>query len=278
MYDWARDLWPINRSLTGEGVTATLRYLQSILPDLQIHLVASGTQAFDWNVPDEWNVKDAWIETPSGERIAQYSNNNLHLVGYSIPVNCEMELSDLKKRIFSLPKQPTAIPYITSYYQRTWGFCLADNHLQALQPGTYKVVIDSELKAGSLTYGELILPGETKDEIFFSANICHPSMANNELSGPLVVAALAQWLMRLEKRKFTYRFLFGPETIGSIVYLSRHLKHLKKHVQAGYVVTCAGDTNNYSFLPSRRGGTLADRITTRVLEEMKIEYKKYTRI
>lgn len=276
MYGWARDLWPINRSLTGEGVRSTLRYLQSIIPNLQIHEVATGTQAFDWTVPQEWNVKAAWIETPSGEKIAEYSKNNLHLMGYSTPVNAEMDLGELKKRIFSLPSQPSAIPYITSYYQKNWAFCLADNQLQALKPGTYKVVIDSELKTGSLTYGELILPGETPDEIFFSTYICHPSMANNELSGPVVTAALAQWLLGLKKRKFTYRFLFGPETIGSIVYLSQHLQHLKSHVQAGYVVTCVGDENDYSFLPSRLGETLADRLTARVLEEMKIDYKKYS--
>lgn len=276
MYVWAEELFPICRSLTGPGVRETLDYLQGILPSLEIHAVPSGTRAFDWTVPDEWCIRDAYIENKAGKRIVDFADNNLHVVGYSAPVNRFLSLEELDKHLHSLPDQPQAIPYVTSYYRRTWGFCLTDDLRRSLPDGEYRVVIDSELKPGVLNYGELLIKGESSDEILLSTYICHPSMANNELSGPVVTAAIARWLGSLEKVRYTYRVVFIPETIGSIVYLSRHHEHLKKHVKAGYVVTCIGDERAYSFLPSRMGSTLADCAAEYVLDRYVDSYDRYT--
>jgi aminopeptidase-like protein len=213
---------------------------------------------------------------PDGRKVCDIRDNNLHLIGYSEPVETTLPLAQLRPRLHSLPAQPDAIPYITSYYKRYWGFCLADRQLRALPEGDYRVVIKSELKPGHLTYAELILPGETTDEIFFSTYVCHPSIANNELSGPVVTAKLVQWLQSLPRRRHTFRFFFGPETIGSICYLSRNLAALRRNVKAGYVVTCVGDERTYSFLPSRLGHTLADRLTRQVLRSLVKDYKTYT--
>jgi aminopeptidase-like protein len=187
-----------------------------------------------------------------------------------------MTLEELKPHLFSLPKQPDAIPYLTSYYRRSWGFCLTHNQLKRLKRGRYRAVIKSELKKGVLTYGDLVLPGKERKEILISTYVCHPSLANNELSGPVIATALAQWLSRMEDRRFTYRIYFGPETIGSIVYLSRHLDHLRTNLAAGYVVTCAGDTRCYSLLHSRYGDTLADRLTKHVMNRMVGEFIEYS--
>ncbi|MDO8605359.1 MAG: DUF4910 domain-containing protein [Phaeospirillum sp.] len=265
MYDWACDLFPINRSLTGEGVRQTLRYLADLLPGLEIHSVPSGAKAFDWTVPNEWNVREAYIADEDGNRVIDFRNCNLHLVGYSVAVDQWMSLDELEPHLHSIPDMPGAIPYLTSYYSAYWGFCLTHDQRRTLKPGKYRVVIDSTLQPGELNYAELILPGTEKTEVLLSTYVCHPSMANNELSGPVVTAALAKWLMTLPNRRHTYRIVFIPETIGSIVYLSRHLEHLRQSVIAGYVVTCAGDDRAYSFLASRKDGTLADRAARHVL-------------
>lgn len=276
MWQWARDLFPICRSITGEGVRQTLRYLNDRLGHTMIiHEVPSGTQAFDWTVPREWNIRQAYIENEQGQKIVDFRNCNLHVVGYSVPVDAWMTLRELEEHLFSLEDQPEAIPYVTSYYQERWGFCLSHNERRKLRDGLYHVVIDSELKDGHLTYGECLIPGATDKEVFLSTYVCHPSMANNELSGPVVLTAVARWLMS-QRRRYTYRLVFIPETIGSIVYLSQHLNELKRKVVVGFNLSCIGDERGYSFVSSPYGNTLADKIAETALQHMGVEYTVYS--
>lgn len=276
MYGWAEDLYPINRSITGPGVRKTLSYLKGLLPQLQVHAVESGTEVFDWVVPKEWHIKDAYIADESGNRIVDWNDHNLHVVGYSEPVDEWLSLSELGEHLYSLPDQPEAVPYVTSYYERRWGFCLRHKTREDLKPGCYHAVVDSEFREGVLNYGELVLPGEREEEVFLSTYVCHPSMANNELSGPVVATALAKWLMSLQNRRYTYRVVFIPETIGSLAYLSENIDHLKEHVIAGFNLTCLGDERCYSYLPSRLGDTLSDQVAKHVLSHIAPDYQEYS--
>ena len=275
MYKLVKRLFPICRSITGNGVRKTLNIIQEKIPITQKE-IASGTKVFDWTVPDEWNIKDAYVKDEKGNRIIDFKKSNLHIVGYSIPFRGKLSLKELKEHLYTLPEQPEVIPYITSYYKRRWGFCLTHNFYKKLKKGIYEVNIDSTLQPGSLTYGELIIKGKTDEEILISTYICHPSLANNELSGPVISTYLAKYLLnRKEKPRYTYRIIFIPETIGSISYLSLHKDHLKKNVIGGYVVTCIGDPGPFSYLQTRQENTLIDRVTIHALKNSEKEYKIY---
>lgn len=280
LYAWAADLFPICRSITGQGLRDSLRYLASLLPELQIHAIPSGTQAFDWEVPPEWNISEAYVANSDGERVIDFADSNLHVVGYSEPVDCELTFRELEPYLHYLVDQPDAIPYVTSYYKRRWGFCITHRHYQELAAHPdrrYRVKIDSTIEAGEMNFADVVLPGETHEEIFFSTYVCHPSMANNELSGPCVQIALARWIRdAIPNRRYTYRFYFGPETIGSIAYLSQHLSNLRQRVRAGFVLSCLGDERCYSYLASRQGDTLADRVSQHILGHMPEGYQRYS--
>ena len=274
MYDLVKDLFPICRSITGNGVRETLKIIQQHIP-ININEVPTGTKVFDWTVPKEWNIKDAYIMDENSNKIIDFKKNNLHVVGYSVPVNKTVSLPELQEHLYSLPEQPEAIPYVTSYYKEMWGFCITHKKREILKEGKYKVFIDSELKNGALTYGELIIPGKSEKEVFLSTYICHPSMANNELSGPVVTTFLVKWIMS-KPRRYTYRIIFIPETIGSITYLSKNLDIMKRNIIAGFNVSCVGDNRVYSYLPTRNGDTYADKIALNILSFKHPKFVKYS--
>lgn len=276
MHDLATRLFPICRSITGNGLRESLDILKEYLPDLRIHEIPTGTPCFDWEIPNEWNIRDAYIICPDGRKICNFRDSNLHVVGYSTPVRETVGLEELQEHLYSLPEDPDAIPYITSYYKERWGFCISHNERESLVPGDYQVHIDSQLAPGSLSYGELLIPGESDQEIFISTYLCHPSMANNELSGPVVATYLARWISSLERRKYSFRIVFIPETIGSIAYLSRHHEEMKRKVVAGFNLTCIGDERSYSYLPSRQEDTLADRAALHVLGHLHPGFATYS--
>ena len=274
LFEFVKLLFPLNRSITGMGTRKTLDVIKQFSPDLKIISFPSGTKCFDWEIPLEWNVASAYIIDPNGEKIIDFLDNNLHLVSYSEPVNRKMSLGELSDHLFSLPHQPNLIPYRTSYYESFWGFCLKDEMRQKLVEGEYTVCIDSSLEPGSLDMGEIYIEGLSKSEIVFSTYICHPSMANNELSGPAIAVALSQFL-RKNQNYYSYRILFMPETIGAISYLSLNYSNLKNTIIAGYILTCLGDNNKWSFLPSRTGITLSDKVALRNLAQSNINYTQF---
>lgn len=276
MYSLVKELFPICRSITGDGVRKTLRIIQREIPELKIFEVPTGTKVFDWIVPKEWNIKGGYIETLEGKKVIDFADTNLHVMGYSLPIDKIVSREELLEMCYTIPEQPDYIPYVTSYYKERSGFCLSEKQKQALTEDTYHVVIDSTLENGSLTYGELLIPGNSKDEIFLSTYVCHPSMANNELSGPAVAVELAKYILANKDRRYSYRIIFIPETIGSITYLSKNLDYMQKHVIAGYNISCVGDDRTYSYVESPYADTLADRVAQNVLNFHYPEYKRYS--
>lgn len=263
MMDLIRDLYPICRSITGDGNRQTITRLCMEL-DLQIHEVPSGTPVLDWTVPDEWNVRDAWIKDPQGRKIVDFQQHNLHVVGYSQPIQRTLSLEELEPHLHSLPDHPDWIPYRTSYYTPTWGFCLPDSLRRSLQPGQYEVMIDADLQPGHLTYAELVLPGASSEEFLISAHICHPSLANDNLAGIAVATALATLLEQIERRH-TFRFVFIPGTIGSITWLSRNREQVDR-IRHGLVLSCLGDSGSLTYKRSRRGQAPIDQAVAHVLQ------------
>jgi aminopeptidase-like protein len=268
-------LYPICRSITGDGVRQTLDIVGEHLT-LERHEVPTGTQVLDWTIPQEWNIRDAFVATPDGERVIDFRASNLHVVGYSVPVNERMPLAELREHLHTLPDQPSWVPYRTSYYAPAWGFCLAQEKLDALPDGEYDVVIDSTLADGSLTYGEHVVPGRVTDEVIVSCHVCHPSLANDNLAGIAVAISLAQQLAETQPH-YTYRFLFMPGTIGSITWLARNQERIGK-IKHGLVLACAGDPGPLTYKKSRRGDAEIDRVVQHVLktrEHRVIDFSPY---
>lgn len=258
----AGELLPICRSITGDGVRRTLEILSRDLP-LEISEIPTGTQVFDWTVPREWKIRDAYVKDASGRRVIDFAKSNLHVVGYSAPVHKTVALAELKRHIFTLPDQPALIPYRTSYYAETWGFCMAHAELEKLSDGEYEVCIDSGFRDGSLTYGEFLLQGEVEDEVLLSAHICHPSLANDNCSGLALLTLLARELSR-KRRRYSYRFIFAPGTIGAITWLARNEASVAR-IKHGLVVSCVGDGGGPTYKKSRRGNAVIDRVMGHVL-------------
>ena len=276
MYDLAGRLFPLCRSITGNGFRESLEIIRKIIPEIKVYEVPTGTNVFDWTVPKEWNIQGGGIYRLNGDKVIDFKDSNLHILGYSLPIDKVIRLEDLLEHIYTQPDQPDWIPYVTSYYKERWGFCMSENQKKTLVDKEYHVVINSILKDGSLTYGELIIPGETEDEILISTYLCHPSMANNELSGPVLLTELMKYINQMPKRRYTYRFVINPETIGSITYISKNLDILQQHVKAGFVLSCVGDDRTYSYIATKYGDTLADRVMQNVLHYHYPDYKKYS--
>ena len=267
LWDFANTLYPICRSISGNGVRETLGHIKSKI-DLQIHEVPSGTQAFDWTIAPEWNIRDAWIKDPQGNKIIDFKKHNLHVLNYSAPINGKFQLADLKKHIFTMPDQPDLIPYRTSYYNINWGFCMSHDQLMSLPDGEYEAFIDSDHNPnGSLTYGEYFLQGESDEIFLFSAHCCHPSLANDNCSGMSVNTHLAQALTSLQgKTRYSYQFIFAPGTIGSITWLSRNEEKIKR-IKNGLILSCVGDPGGPTYKRSQAGDAIVDRAVEKILRD-----------
>ena len=276
-------LYPLNRSLTGDGTKKTLKIIKKEFPNLKIKKIKSGTNVFDWKIPYEWNISDAFVLDKKGKKIIDFKNNNLHLVGYSRPISKIIKKAELIKNIYSIKNQPNAIPYITSYYKKRWGFCLSHNDKNKIlrnykKNDKFKINIKSNFNhKGNMNYGELLLKGESTDEILISTYVCHPSMANNELSGPIVSMCLMNYYQKLKKLKKSIRFIFIPETIGSIAYISLNLSRLKERVIGGYNLTCIGDERQHSCMFSKYENSPSDEAIVDAYKKLKIKkYKVYS--
>lgn len=276
LYGWAKDLFPIARSITGEGTRQTLNYINNLLPDLKIHKIKSGKTVLDWTIPKEWNIKSAYIKDQSGKKVVNFEDSNLHVVGYSKPIDAVLSRDELEMHLYSLPLKPTWVPYVTSYYKESWGFCVSEEQRRNLGNGPFHVHIDATLQSGSMIYADLVIKGASKKEILFTTYVCHPSMANNELSGPVVAVALARWIALQPNRRYTYRFVFAPETIGAITYIARNRRRLKHRTYAAWVLTCMGDDQTYSYLPPRIAGSPVDIISRKVLKDLKLSFEEYS--
>ncbi len=270
MYQMVSELYPICRSITGNGLRETLQIIKKHIP-LTIHEVPTGTTVFDWTVPKEWNIKDAYVKNLKGEKIIDFNKSNLHVVNYSVPVNKKMPLNDLKAHLFTLPERPDWIPYRTSYYKESWGFCLSHNQFLELQDEEYEVCIDASLDPGHLTYGEYYLKGEKPDEVLISCHTCHPSLCNDNLSGMALAAFLAKHLSGL-KLEYSYRFIFIPGTIGSITWLCLNEAQVSK-IKHGLVLTCMGDPGKSTYKKSRRGDAEIDRAVIHILKQSGKDYE-----
>jgi aminopeptidase-like protein len=272
-------LFPLCRSVTGPGLRESLQIIKEYIP-LQLDSVPSGTPVFDWTVPPEWRIRKAFLRGPDGRLYADLEKTNLSVVNYSEPVDMTLTLSELQSHLHSIPELPTATPYVTSYYKRSWGFCVPHNVRREMPEGKYHAFVDSEfVENGTLDYGHIVLPGDSTREVMLTSYLCHPSLANNELSGPLVLMQLFKRINSWHRRRYTYRFVLAPETIGSICYLSKYGEHLKSQLAAGLVLTCLGGRNEtISFKTTRRENTLLDRLISSINQsgEMKIRMRPFT--
>ena len=278
-----KTLFPLNRSLTGKGIKNTLKIIKKEFPKLKIKKIKSGTKVFDWRIPQEWNISDAFIIDKNGNKIIDFKKNNLHVVGYSKPINKTISRDNLLYNLFTIKKQPNAIPYITSYYKKRWGFCLSFNQFKKLKneykkSDKFKVVIKSSFnKKGFLNYGEFFLKGNSSDEILISTYVCHPSMANNELSGPIVSMSLINYFKKFKNLNKSLRFIFIPETIGSIAYIKQNFNKLKSNVIGGYNLSCIGDEKNHSCMMSKYENSPSDEALLEAYKKLKIKkYKIYS--
>jgi aminopeptidase-like protein len=262
LFELVAELYPICRSITGDGVRRTLEIVGREI-DLEVHEVPSGTEVFDWTVPREWNIRDAWVANAAGERVIDFHASNLHVMSYSVPVRATMPLAELKPHLFTLPEHPDWVPYRTSYYQESWGFCASQRLLDSLPDGDYEVCVDATLADGHLTYGEHVVPGETDEEVLVTCHVCHPSLANDNLSGIAVASRLAR-LLGGTRSRYTHRFLFIPGTIGSITWLARNQDRVGR-IRHGLVLACVGDPGQLTYKRSRRGDAEIDRAMAHVL-------------
>ena len=270
MYALIERLYPDCRSITGNGVRRSLSVIAEYIP-IQVQEVSSGTKVFDWEVPNEWNIKDAYVLSEDGERVIDFKQNNLHIVNYSVPISTTMSLEELRPHLYTLPDHPGWIPYRTTYYEEQWGFCLAHDDYQSLKDGQYEVKIDTKLEPGSLTYAELIIPGESKEKILLFAHTCHPSLCNDNLSGIALLTVLAR-LLETANLRYTYHFVFAPATIGSITWMSKNEAELSS-IKHGLVASVLGDEGDIHYKKTRAGNAAIDRAATHVLEQSDDAYK-----